>query len=1332
MHLTSDSRGQANSAGAEGATGVGRASTALVPREPLLLQRQRIILRDLLDLVAERVEVEPQIDIDFSSRKAAAHRRFEDEYQQVIVTFASRKESIERRMLDSRRELTSRYQLARKEAEQGLAEIRARVVDEYESTTQVAKSEFKEARWTITAVYEGSKSAAESQSSEAEQRLAEAGNKMHSIRREAREFLEMCRLAGGQLREQAPSTPQPRAQDIVGQLDEYLAFADGQLTQLKNLKIPQYFKGERLLWIFAAIWLLAIYPAHFMGGWFYGFILGTVAVVALGVAVTFWLYSIARRQIGGLFGPLSQALVKVEALAKECREQVAIDYHRRLGEGKKRYNKELHQATDKYRRLREESKQRRTEKLQEGMREYRRKRSAIKDQRVTEYAQASEEYRRTRAEIQEQYDRDSERVTSEHDRALAENKADHESRWQALATTWCEGLARFREEVAEITHTSSRLFPDWTNLSWNSWSPPGEVPPAIPFGEYYVKLDQIPGGLPSHERLQTQEPTVFSLPALVPFPHCCSLLIEATEEGRTYAVEALQAVMFRLLAGIPPGKVRFTIIDPVGLGQNFASFMHLADYDEALVSNRIWTEAARIEQRLADLTEHMENVIQKYLRNQFETIDEYNEQAGEVAEPYRFLVVANFPVNFTSDTARRLMSIINSGPRCGVYTLITVDRKQPLPQGFDLADIEQAGARIFWHERRFVWQDEDFEQFHLELDVPPPEELCTQVLRRVGELAKDARRVEVPFEYVAPPPEQWWTGDSRKGLSVPLGRVGATKRQHLKLGHGTSQHVLIAGKTGSGKSTLLHALITNLALLYSPDEVEVYLVDFKKGVEFKTYANHELPHARVVAIESEREFGLSVLQRLDAELRQRGEKYRKVGAQDLNSYREATGNQPLPRILLIVDEFQEFFVEEDKLAQDAALLLDRLVRQGRAFGLHVLLGSQTLGGAYSLARSTIDQMAVRIALQCSENDAHLILSEDNSAARLLSRPGEAIYNDANGLVEGNNPFQIVWLDDDRREAYLLAIQGMASKRHGPPLEQLVFEGNTPSDVSKNIVLQQLLEAPAWPEPPRTAPVWLGEAVAIKDATAAVFRSRSGHNLLIVGQDDEAAVGILATALLGLAAQYAPQSTPEAPGHSFYVLDGSAEDGPHAGILARLAATLPHQARVGAWHDVPALIGELAAEVDRRQKANLRDALPVFLFINGLQRFRDLRRQEDDFSFSRQGEEAPNPSKQLVAVLTEGPGLGVHALVWCDSQNNLSRAFDRHTLREFEFRVLTQMSAGDSSSLIDTPLASKLGLHRAYFHSEEQGRLEKFRPYGFPSEGLLEWVGQQWPKKRVPS
>ena len=171
--------------------------------------------------------------------------------------------------------------------------------------------------------------------------------------------------------------------------------------------------------------------------------------------------------------------------------------------------------------------------------------------------------------------------------------------------------------------------------------------------------------------------------------------------------------------------MRFTIIDPVGLGENFASFMHLADHDEQLVTSRIWTEPSQIERRLTDLTEHMENVIQKYLRNEYKSIEEYNAQAGEVAEPYRVLVVANFPTNFSAETARRLVSIANSGAVCGVYVLVSVDSKQALPQGFDLADLEQACLNLSWGGAGFAWEDADFGPLPLTLDSPPgPTELA--------------------------------------------------------------------------------------------------------------------------------------------------------------------------------------------------------------------------------------------------------------------------------------------------------------------------------------------------------------------------------------------------------------------------------------------------------------------------------------------------------------------------------------------------------------------------------------------------------------------------------
>jgi DNA segregation ATPase FtsK/SpoIIIE, S-DNA-T family len=1281
--------------------------------EPELVQRERQAVRELFRLVGERAAVEPSIDTDLAREKAAADEEFESDYQAVIARFAAEKEAAEAELAEARRRITGWYRAEKAGADKEYLQARKKIVDQYDQEKEAAKSEFQEARWTITAVYEGNRSGAEKQLEDANQEVLQAGRQIQAIERETAEFLQACRQSVRHSREKEPlvnvASGQPREQ-----LREYLALAEQKLEALKALKIPRWFKGERLLLLFAFLWLLSLYPSlrAFYPNFIYGLGASTLGAVVVGLVASGLLYTAARNRIQRLHEPLVQALAGAQVLLRPCKEEAAAQHRRQQKEGKRRYNKEVRQAADRYRKLRAAFKQRRVDAMAEVNHRYRLRRGAARERRTREWDEAATRYRRLRAQIQERYERQSKEVQERYNQRLTESKNRHEERWRKAVADWREGLARLSAELAAIATEVQSFCPAWNEPGWDTWAPPSQVPPGLRFGTCPVDLGQIPGGVPQHERFQFSGSLAAALPALLPFPDGCSLLIKASDGGRTLAVESLQAIMFRLLTALPPGKVRFTIIDPVGLGRNFASFMHLADHDESLVTSRIWTELPHIEQRLADLTGHMENVIQKYLRNQFETIEDYNLHAGEVAEPYRVLVVANFPVNFSSEAARRLVSIVHSGRRCGVHTFITVDTKQPLPQGFNLEDLEQPGVQLVWENERFLWQDEDLGNFPLQLDGPPPETLCTRLLRVIGERAREAKRVEVPFEFVAPPPAQWWQGDSRPGLNVPLGRVGATKRQYLRLGEGTAQHVLIAGKTGSGKSTLLHALISNLALCYSPEEVELYLVDFKKGVEFKTYAAHGLPHARVVAVESEREFGLSVLQRLDAELRERGEKFRALGAQDLRAYRQANGNAPLPRILLIVDEFQEFFVEDDKIAQEAALLLDRLVRQGRAFGLHVLLGSQTLGGAYTLARSTIDQMAVRIALQCSEADGHLILSEDNSAARLLSRPGEAIYNDANGLVEGNNPFQVVWLADERREDYLQKIQEMFQARlPGRLLDQIVFEGNAPADPARNPLLAELLQSSTWPARPRSARAWLGEAIAIKDPTAAIFRAQSGNNLLIIGQNDAGALGILATALISLAAQYRD-------GARFYVLDGTPDDSEHAGLLGRLAGVLPQPCRCAAWREVPAVLQELADEMDRRQRPGEPPGDDCFLIVHGLQRFRDLRRSEDDFSFSRRAEERPDPARQFATLLREGPGLGIHALVWCDSLNNVNRALERQSLREFEMRVLFQMSAADSSNLIDTPLASKLGFHRAYFHSEDQGRLEKFRPYGAPAP---EWL-----------
>jgi DNA segregation ATPase FtsK/SpoIIIE, S-DNA-T family len=801
------------------------------------------------------------------------------------------------------------------------------------------------------------------------------------------------------------------------------------------------------------------------------------------------------------------------------------------------------------------------------------------------------------------------------------------------------------------------------------------------------------------------------------------LLIKISNEGKTQAVKCLQAVMLRLLTVIPPGKARFTMIDPVGLGENFSVFMHLTDYDEALATSKIWTEARHIEEQLEKVTEHMEIVIQKYLRGNYRSIEEYNAQAGEVAEPYRFLVVANFPAKFSQAATDRLQSIVSVGQRCGVYVLMTMDTAQKPSHDFDLPGLEQQFVRLEWEGDSFVWDDRDFGMWPLRLDEPPAIDLFSSILQRVGEKAKEGSRVEVPFDFIAPNPADFWKGDGRTKLSIPIGRAGATKRQCLEIGKGTAQHVLIAGKTGSGKSTLLHALITNVALYYGPDEVELYLVDFKKGVEFKTYAVHALPHARVVAIESEREFGLSVLQRLDVELKRRGDIFREQGVQDLAGYRQANPTRRCPRILFIVDEFQEFFVENDRIATDANLFLDRLVRQGRAFGIHVILGSQTLGGPYSLVSTTIGQMAVRIALQCSEADAELILGSENPAARLLSRPGEAIYNDVNGLVEGNNLFQVVWLPEECREDYLNQISQLAGHRGFLCQQpQIVFEGNVPADIGKCYPLTQLIASPSPVPTSRVWKAWLGEAVSIKEEpTCAVFRPQGASNLLIVGSQEETAIGLMFSTLVSIGLQgLRHKASPIEHLVSGLLIDGAPADSPYMGLLSELASCSLCQIRMVSRKHLGAALSEVVAEINRRVESEDSSNYPTFfVIIHGLQYLRDLRSPDRQYSWGSEEEARPNLPRDFLTIIREGPLVGIHTILWCDSVTNLKRTLDFEGLREFEIRVAFQMGESDSNFLIDSPIANKLGLHRAYFFHEERGTPEKFRPYGLPNKDLIQ-------------
>ena len=298
---------------------------------------------------------------------------------------------------------------------------------------------------------------------------------------------------------------------------------------------------------------------------------------------------------------------------------------------------------------------------------------------------------------------------------------------------------------------------------------------------------------------------------------------------------------------------------------------------------------------------------------------------------------------------------------------------------------------------------------------------------------------------------------------------------------------------------------------------------------------HELPHARVVAIESEREFGLSVLQRLDAELKHPRRKFRDAGVQRCRRLpARPTRTRRLPRILLIVDEFQEFFVEDDKIGPGSRAAA-RPAGAARPCVRHCTCCSARKRSAGRIRWPAARSARWRCASRCNaaRPTRNLILSEDNSrrpvavAARRSDlqrrqRPDRRQRSVPSRLAAGRTPRKM-----------LSPICTRPGSKPGRRCRRSCSKATCRPKSARIVLLDRLLAAADWPEIAARSPAWLGEAIAIKDPTAAVFRPQSGSNLLMIGQHEEASLSIFTSAILSLAATHRPEGdTPLAAASTF--------------------------------------------------------------------------------------------------------------------------------------------------------------------------------------------------------
>ncbi len=872
-------------------------------------------------------------------------------------------------------------------------------------------------------------------------------------------------------------------------------------------------------------------------------------------------------------------------------------------------------------------------------------------------------------------------------RHFAKLRADSQTSYRADLTAGEVAFGQAAEDLAATLGALTARHPwalaGFTDPAWDAYQPDTQAPPPDGLRIGTVTIGQPGAGLPP-------------VPAVARLAGHGHVLIAENgfpDEARSL----LQALALRLATASTPGTVRFALADPAGHGKDLSAFLRLPA--QVRLGVGVATTPAEIEAGLAALADQVVDVTQTRLTNVYESVEAYNHATTGTAVPYHVLILAGFPAGISERAAEILTRLARSGPRAGVYIIATLDTRQEMPRGFDLAELTALGTNLRLDSPvSLTWDDPDLGVTTVEPDQVPAAARVNPWLDRVG-AAASARSRDLPFERIATAPAQRWAADTIDGLDVQIGADAKGEPQRFVMGSGRVHHGLVGGDVGTGKSNLLHVLITQLALRYPPAELELYLLDFKQ-VEFDAYLTGRLPHARAISSRTDREFGLSMLRRFHEEIDRRALLCQAAGVTEISDYRRQTGTV-LPRALVIMDEFQVLFSEEDRIARQAARLLADIAQRGRAFGLHLLLATQSPGGPLRVHMQRVyEQMTLRVALGCAlPSVSQAILGEGNDAATKLTQAGDAIYNDHRG--EGASPvIRIARLPTRQRLELVAEIRALAGGREYPPPAS--FDPDAPADFAAHPACMAFAASPGrWPEPAPAIGAWLGQAIEIKPPTTATFERYVGANLLVVG-DEEHGYGLLMATLLSAAVQRSPADV------SFTVVQFARPSSPFHGFFD-VASRFPHEVQVAglrtAWAELQALISDL----DERLADSGDTRRPErFLFITGLHRWHELSEERDY---------RPSEAAAMLARLADkGPEAGIHVVAWAASYASAERALRRAGIAHFGLRAVLRVSSpAESDALLGVPGADRLGDNRGLYRDiDEPEQVEKFKPYSIAS------------------
>ncbi|WP_100950207.1 FtsK/SpoIIIE domain-containing protein [Helicobacter pylori] len=562
----------------------------------------------------------------------------------------------------------------------------------------------------------------------------------------------------------------------------------------------------------------------------------------------------------------------------------------------------------------------------------------------------------------------------------------------------------------------------------------------------------------------------FLLPKVYPFPPK-SLYIEHEKDG-----QFLREMLMRLLSSAPLVQLEVILIDALSLGGIFNLSRKLLNKDNDFIyQKRILTESKETEEALKHLYEYLKVNLQEKLAG-FRDFAHYNEEK-EDRLPLKALFLSGVDA-LSQNALYYLEKIMRFGSKNGVLSFVNLESEKNNKSAEDL----KKHAEFFKDTTSFerlkylnieVINDQGIKSQHMQDfadEIKAYYRQKKEVKRELKDLQKD---------------EKFWTESSQYEVSVPVGWDINHKEVCFEIGS-AQNHTLICGRSGSGKSNFLHVLIQNLAFYYAPNEVQLFLLDYKEGVEFNAYTDPILEHARLVSVASSVGYGMSFLSWLCKEMQKRAELFKQFNVKDLSDYRK---HEKMPRLIVVIDEFQVLF-SDNKSTKAVEGHLNTLLKKGRSYGVHLVLATQTMRGT-DINPSFKAQIANRIALPMDAEDSSSVLGDD--AACELVRP-EGIFNNNGGNRKYHTKMSIPKAPDDFK-SFLTKIHAEFNQRNLTLIDRKIYNGETP------LKMPNILKA-------NEMRLHLGKKVDYEQKDLIVEFENNESHLLVVSQDLNARIALM--------------------------------------------------------------------------------------------------------------------------------------------------------------------------------------------------------------------------------